>query len=178
MDGPSGTAGTGRAPPFLRGFTWRLPRGKGGPAGGPALKLPPKSGKSGPKDASLENANFPGLGNAMKCLTEKIPLTELQAMADAGFGNLVKAVVDVDKRIIVIDAEMHSDQESYLLERGSRQTDLWGINLYPEFPKEDENFIEFDSMINLRPLDDNRSRSVENAETRKKITEIVRDWVT
>jgi hypothetical protein len=98
-------------------------------------------------------------------------------MADHMFGNLVKAVVDIDKKIIVLDAELHSDQESFLLENGSEQRNLWGINLYPEFSKDDDNFIEFDSMINLRPSDSNKSRSVENPEIRKLIIEIVRNWV-
>lgn len=113
----------------------------------------------------------------MKLLMEKLSLSELQSLANAMFGNLVKAVVDVDKRLIVVDAELHSDQESFLLDHGSRQSDLWGINLYPEFPVGDENFVEFDSMINLRPLDNNRSRGVENPEIRGKILDIVREWM-
>lgn len=127
--------------------------------------------------ASPKMLAFPDRGIDMKCLSEKITPTELQAMAEATFGNLVKAVIDIDKRIMVVDAELHSDQESFLLERGSRQSDLWGINLYPEFPKEDENFIEFDSMINLRPLDGNRSRSVEDPEIRGRIAAIVKEWI-
>ena len=113
----------------------------------------------------------------MKLLEQKITNNELSEMADHMFGNLVKAVVDIDKKIIVLDAELHSDQESFLLENGSEQRNLWGINLYPEFSKDDDNFIEFDSMINLRPSDNNKSRSVENPEIRKLIIEIVRNWV-
>jgi len=116
-------------------------------------------------------------GTPMKLLEQKITNNELSEMADHMFGNLVKAVVDIDKKIIVLDAELHSDQESFLLENGSEQRNLWGINLYPEFSKDDDNFIEFDSMINLRPSDNNKSRSVENPEIRKLIIEIVRNWV-
>jgi hypothetical protein len=118
-----------------------------------------------------------GLGIAMKCLTEKMTISDLKQMAEGMFGNLVKAVVDIEKNLLVVDAELHSDQESYLLERGSQQQDLWGINLYPDFSKVDENFIEFDSMINLRPMDKNISRSVENPEIRKRIIDIVNDWI-
>lgn len=113
----------------------------------------------------------------MKLLTEKITLTDLLDMARRTFGNLVKAVVDVERNLLVVDAELHADQESFLLENGSRQDDLWGINLYPEFPKSDENFVEFDSMINIRPLAENRSRSVDNPEIRAKILRIVGEWV-
>ncbi len=114
----------------------------------------------------------------MKLLSDKITITELQEMASTGFGNLVKAVVDVDKGLLVVEAELHSDQEGYLIDQGSRQEDLWGINLYPEFPKMDENFVEFDSMINLKPSFKNGSRMVENPLIREKILEIVRGWVT
>jgi hypothetical protein len=113
----------------------------------------------------------------MKLLEQKVTIEDLQEMASHMFGNLVKAVVDVEKRIIVLDAELHSDQECFLLENGSEQKDLWGINLYPEFSKNDENFVEFDSMINLRPSDNNRSRSIEDPEIRKKIIQIVLEWV-
>lgn len=113
----------------------------------------------------------------MKLLDQKITNNELSEMANNMFGNLVKAVVDIDRKTIVLDAELHSDQESFLLENGSEQRNLWGINLYPEFSKDDDNFIEFDSMINLRPSDNNKSRSVENPEIRKLIIEIVRNWV-
>ena len=92
-------------------------------------------------------------------------------MASAMFGNLVKAVVDVDRELIAVDAELHSDLEALLLENGSQQKSLWGINFYPEI-KSDE-FIEFDSIINMRPSRGNRSRGVENEEMRKKIIEIV-----
>ena len=88
------------------------------------------------------------------------------------FGNLVKAVIDIENEILVVDAEMHADEESFLLEEGSKQKDLWGINLYPEkFGTND--FVEFDSMINLRPSQNNRSRSVEDQSKRGKIIEIV-----
>ncbi len=113
----------------------------------------------------------------MKLLSEKIAIPELQEMANAMFGNLVKAVVDVEKGLVVVDAELHSDQEGYLIDQGSRQEDLWGINLYPEFPKTDENFVEFDSMINLKPTFQNKSRSVENPEARKKILAIIDEWI-
>jgi len=91
------------------------------------------------------------------------------------FGNLVKAVVDIEKKIMVIDAELHSDEEALLIESGSKQKDLWGINLYPEI--QDDSWIEFDSMINLRPSQGNRSRNVDNPEIRKKIIKIVNNLI-
>jgi len=89
-------------------------------------------------------------------------------------GVMVKGVVDVKRELVGIDAEMHADIEQFFLQNGSQQEDLWGVNFYPE--DQGEDFIEFDSMINVRPRIGNRSRSVENPETRTKIVEVVQRW--
>jgi len=107
----------------------------------------------------------------MKIITQSVMLNEIKAMAAAAFGNLVKAVVDVERELIAVDAELHSDLEALLLEDGSKQKSLWGINIYPEIQGDD--FVEFDSMINMRPSQGNRSRGVEDKDLRKKIIEIV-----
>lgn len=100
-----------------------------------------------------------------------LPLSRLKEKAAALFGNMVKAVADVDREFLAVDAELHSDLEALLLEDGSKQTDLWGINLYPELQGED--FIEFDSMINVRPSQKNQSRDVLDPAIRKKIVAVV-----
>jgi hypothetical protein len=107
----------------------------------------------------------------MEIITQSLTLNEIKAMAAACFGNLIKAVVDVERELIAVDAELHSDLEALLLENGSKQKSLWGINLYPEM--QGDGFIEFDSMINMRPSQGNRSRGIENEEMRKKIIAIV-----
>lgn len=107
----------------------------------------------------------------MKIIEKEITFEELKKMAADRFGNLVKAVVDIDREIIAIDAELHADEEAELLKNGSEQKNLWGINLYPDLRGED--FLEFDSMINLRPSQGNRSRGVEDLEIQKKIKKII-----
>jgi len=92
-------------------------------------------------------------------------------MAAATFGDMVKAVVDVERELLAIDGDLHSDLEAFLIENGSKQQDLWGINLYMELAGDD--FVEFDSMINMRPSQGNRSRGVESPQTREKIMQIV-----
>lgn len=107
----------------------------------------------------------------MKIIADTITIAELKQMSDRMFGNLVKAVVDIEKGIMAVDAPLHADEEALLLEKGSKQENLWGINLYPEMPGDD--FVEFDSMINIRPSQDNRSRGVDNADMRKRIMQVV-----
>lgn len=105
-------------------------------------------------------------------IVEKISLAELKEMAEKMFGSLVKADVDIVKKIVIIDMEMHVDGEQQLLEEGSKQQDLWGINLKPELFGTDK-FIEFDSMINIRPRQNNPSRDVLDEKIRAVITEII-----
>jgi hypothetical protein len=111
----------------------------------------------------------------MKIVKDTLSLQELKQMAADGFGNLVKAVVDLDREIIAVDAELHSDLEALLIENGSKQQGLWGINLYPEMKGDD--FIEFDSMINMRPSLGNRSRGVDDGVIRQKIAKVVAERI-
>ena len=101
------------------------------------------------------------------------PLTraELGGMAEARFGDMVKAVVDVSRAIMAVSGELHSDEEALLLQDGSRQVDLWGINLHPK--ERGADWIEFDSMINVRPSQNNRSRDVQDEATRTAIRRVV-----
>lgn len=108
----------------------------------------------------------------IKIIKDSISKEELMKLAKERFGDLVKAVVDIEQKIMAVGGELHADEEALLLGEGSRQENLWGINLYPE--KNGEEWLEFDSMINVRPAQDNRSRDVENSETRKKIEEVVK----
>lgn len=96
----------------------------------------------------------------------------LKEIAKDNFVVLVKAVVDIHQGIMAIGGELHADEEVLLSEQhGSKREDVWGINLYPE--KNGDEFIEFDSMINLKPQCDNRSRNVESQEVQKVIRDIV-----
>ena len=107
----------------------------------------------------------------MNIVRDRISLADLEVIAKAQFGDLVKAVVDIERGVMAIGGELHADEEALLLEDGSTQRHLWGINLYPAIS--DESWIEFDSMINIRPSYGNRSRSVDDAETRKAIAAVV-----
>jgi len=107
----------------------------------------------------------------MKVVKDKILLKELKKVSEKSFGNLVKAVVDVEKEIMVVDANMYAYQETYLLKECSKQGNLWGINIYPNEKGKDR--IEFDSVINIRPNQENMSRGVDNKKIRKKIRKIV-----
>jgi hypothetical protein len=103
---------------------------------------------------------------------DTISVAELKEMAKKMHEGIVKADVDLARNVIVVDMGMHADGEAYLLETESKQKDLWGINLHPDKYGTDE-FVEFDSMINLRPSHGNYSRGVDDEATRSRIIELV-----
>jgi len=113
----------------------------------------------------------------MKVISKKNPITleELSEMAENLFGNLVKAVVDVEQEIMAVDGKLHSDEEAILIESGSKQTSLWGINIYPN--NEEDKRVEFDCLINIRPRRGNRSCGVDDPRIKEKIIQIVNSLV-
>lgn len=112
----------------------------------------------------------------IKIIKDTITKGELAEIAKNQFGDLVKVVVDVENKIMAIGGELHADGEVLLMERErSKREYTWGINLYPG--KSGEDWIEFDSLINIKPQVGNRSRGVDNTEIREKIKGIVNKLV-
>jgi len=118
--------------------------------------------------ARLENDGMPDI----EIIRTRVALGHLRTLAEGLFGDLVKAVVDIEQGMMAIGGDLHADEEALLLDEGSAQLHLWGINLYPAEHGE-SGWIEFDSMINVRPRQGNRSRSVDDPEIRQRIAEIV-----
>ena len=112
----------------------------------------------------------------MQILQQTISVAELKELAQNTFGDMIKCVADVKRSLLAVDADLHADLERLLLEDGSAQEDLWGFNLWVE--EEGEDFIEFDSLINIRSWQGNPSRSVEDPQVRGAIKSIVDKFIT
>lgn len=112
----------------------------------------------------------------IRIVKEPINKEELKRIAQERYGDLVKAVVDVEQGIMALGGEMHADEEVVLMEQeGSQREHTWGINLLPA--ELGDRFIQFDSMVNLKPSFGNRTRNVDSAEMREKIINIVQRLV-
>lgn len=112
----------------------------------------------------------------IRIVKDGISKSELIRMAENQFGDYLKVVVDVDRMVSAFGGDLHSDEEALLIDGGSRQEHLWGINLYLGKPRDE--WIEFDSMINVRPSHGNRSRGIEKGEIREHISAIINDLVS
>lgn len=109
---------------------------------------------------------------AIKIIKTPITRFELHQIAKERFGDLVKAAVDIEKEIMALGGELHVDEEVALIEQEkSKGENVWGINLYPD--RKGEEFIEFDSMVNIKPNFGNRTRGVDNLEIKEKIIGVV-----
>lgn len=112
----------------------------------------------------------------IKIVKNEISLEEVKKLAEEQFFDMVKAVVDVEKEIMAIGGELHSDANELLIkEEGSNQKDIWGINIYPNETR--DKWIVFDSLINIKPLSNNKTLNVESEETRNKIKKIVNNLI-
>ncbi len=107
----------------------------------------------------------------MNIIHDKITFDELKKMSEKNNYNLVKAVVDTENNIMAINCNMHSEGQELLIQNGSLRENLWGVNLYPYKPTED--FIEYYSKINVKPLHGNQSCWVEDKQVQDKIKRIV-----
>jgi hypothetical protein len=91
-------------------------------------------------------------------------------LVERHFEDMVKFVVDVERRVAAVGGELHADEEALLLDNGSRQEDLWGANYYPG--RGEEACVEYTSLINIRPARGNRSMVIEDAALRERVRDI------
>lgn len=113
----------------------------------------------------------------MRILDTPITKSELiQSSANFIDEHAIKGAVDIKRGLLAIDSPMHYDCEQLLIEDGSDQYNIWGINLYLDEDNIDD-LVEFDSMINIRPAQGNRTRSVENPTIQSQIKAIVSKWI-
>ena len=111
----------------------------------------------------------------MQILQQPISREALRALAQNTFGDMIKCVADVKEGLLALDADLHADLERMLLENGSAQENLWGFNLWVD--EEGEDFVEFDSLINIRSWQGNPSRDVGDPEIREAIKAIVQRFI-
>jgi hypothetical protein len=100
-----------------------------------------------------------------------LPPSELAKLLGNPFPEMVKFVVDIERRIVAVGGELHADAESLLLDHGSRQAALWGGNYYPGM--DEEECLVYESLINIRPSAGNASTAVQDPSVRARMRDVV-----
>lgn len=125
------------------------------------------------------NNNYDEFGKSIRFVTSEKPirLSEIKSIAHEGFGEMVKAVVDIKQNLMVISGELqHTDEEEWLLEWAiSDQDYLWGVKIYPD--KKHENFVEFTSQINIKSPQGNNTQEIKDPKIRQKITFVINSLI-
>lgn len=116
-----------------------------------------------------------GIPSGILIANSRVDPARLRELVEQHFGDMVKLVVDVRRRVVALGGELHADAEALLLEQGSRQMDLWGANYYPGFGR--SQCIEFTALINIRPAQGNRSMQIQDPGIREAVREIVHELV-
>lgn len=101
---------------------------------------------------------------------ESVSESALRALAEAWHGTLVKGVADIKTGIVALGGEWHMDANNRLIAEGSDQRDLWGFNIYPK--EKGDGAIEYNSLINIRPLQGNRGMDIASEETKKAVRRV------
>ncbi len=112
---------------------------------------------------------------SIKVYKTKIPKSELEALAQESYVDMVKGVVDIRKKIIALGGELHADCEEILLEQGSKQVDLWGFNIYPE--KNRDERLEYTSFINIRPKQGNFQIELKDEKLRQQVKAVIDELI-
>ena len=100
---------------------------------------------------------------------------DLEKLAKDGYGDMVKGVADIKRKVIALGGELHADAEALLINDGSASRDLWGFNIYPQKAKEER--IEFTSLINIRPALGNKSMEVKDPKIQNQMQSIINNLI-
>lgn len=108
----------------------------------------------------------------MEILIVRAPVdaSTLESLAKGWHHTLVKGVADIKTGLVALGGEWHVDANNCLLKEGSEQKNLWGFNLYPK--EKGDAAIEYNSFINIRPMQGNQSMEITSEETRSAVRKV------
>ena len=109
----------------------------------------------------------------IRIITNDISIDEVKEIAKEFYKTMIKGVVDVEREIIVLGGEYHMDANVIILENGSKQENVWGFNINLYENNDSDQWIEYISLINIRPLQKNKSMEVQDENIRRKMKHII-----
>ncbi len=110
----------------------------------------------------------------MKIIRNPVSFADVWQEKKVDIGDLLKIVVDIERKIIAVDAELHADLEQLLLDEGSLQKNLWGANLVLD---KSHYIIEYTSFINIRPAQNNRSMEIQDEAIKSRLKKVIESLI-
>ena len=105
---------------------------------------------------------------------ENIPLDEIVEISKEYYFPMIKGVIDIKNEIVALGGEYHMDANMVLLEKGLQQSNIWGFNIATDkYNTNEEEYLEYTSFINIRPIVNNKGMFIQDEEIRKKIKNII-----
>lgn len=111
----------------------------------------------------------------IKILTEKMKMEDVRALAEHWYGTMIKGTVDIAERKVALGGDYHIESGEILIRQGSKSGDVWGFNI--RFEEDENGVLEFDSMVNIKPVQGNKSRSILDENIVKIAEEVIRSWI-
>ncbi|TSD02519.1 MAG: hypothetical protein Athens071424_41 [Parcubacteria group bacterium Athens0714_24] len=104
-------------------------------------------------------------------IKEKISKEEFDKLFNAFYGTVLKMTVDIEKNILSAGCEFHIECSEELVEKeSSEQKNLWGANLYRK-----DMSIDYNSLINIKPMENNRSMEIQDSAIKQRVEKIIKD---
>ncbi|MEK7539377.1 MAG: DUF5674 family protein [Patescibacteria group bacterium] len=111
----------------------------------------------------------------IEILDHKINLLEVKKLAGFWYETMIKGTVDVELGRVALGGDYHIESSEILTNSGSKFKDVWGFNI--RFEENKDGVLEFDSMVNIKPNFDNRSRGINDQKVVKKATDIIHRFI-
>ena len=114
----------------------------------------------------------------IKIVEDNISVDELMELSKETYYPMIKGVVDIKNEVIAFGGEYHMDANNVLLEQGYSQNNIWGFNVYLNKNDDRESWIEYMSLINIRPLQNNLDMEIQDQTIKDSIKNIVNKKIT
>jgi len=113
--------------------------------------------------------------NKIVIVRDSMRLSDIKILTDFWDKTMIKGVVDVNRNVVALGGQWHTDANTVLLGDGSKQEDVWGLKIYPR--EKGDAVLEYISHINIRPTQNNTSMEIESDELRSLMKKIVSELI-
>lgn len=110
----------------------------------------------------------------IRIVSDTITEAEIREIAREFYGSIIKGVADIEREVLALGGEYHSDALDILIDNGSRGEDVWGFNITLDSDQPLDERIEYISLINIRPAKGSRDMEIKDVQLKDRIRDIIK----